>query len=109
MLEKSNQEWLYLFKKYNTNSVNDRVKKDAAEIWTLNLLHSNWFLTHWATFQTNFTFIWFIYSKWIFFPSLSKNRQFCLFLVNFNLLFEKKMVIKSLNKTTGTQVLIMAQ
>ena len=99
MLEKSNQEWLYLFKKYNTNSVNDRVKKDAAEIWTLNLLYSNWFLTHWATFQTYVTFIWSINSKWVFFHLLAKIDNFASFLTNFNL-FSEKIAIKSLNNTT---------
>ena len=76
-------------KKYNTNAVNDRVKKDAAGIWTLSLLYSNWFLTHWATFQTYNIIIWFIDSKWIFFHLLAKIDNFCLFLTNFNRFFWK--------------------
>ena len=84
------------------------MKKDAGEIWTLNLLHGNWFLTHWATFQTHITIIWSIDSKWIFFHLLAKIDNFANFWANFNRFFGK-IAIKSLDQTTSMLVLTMAQ
>ena len=76
--------------------LSDCVKKDTDEIWTSNLLYSNWFFTHWATFQTNITIICSTDSKWIFFHLLAKirkNRQFLPFSGQSCSFFQKNEII----------------